>query len=182
VRGTLHSPQRYLEGCLKTFGSGGRNSVRSGSGKHVSNEFDGLTHHIGEARSKTWMFKRSNGWVPRALSMARALAFTVLSPTPKAANSSAVFMCGDKGWVAKKIDSPEHVQDTARPRLRLTRSQWARALPAQRASHCARQGPIFGVQMPVAHVVGHADNLLVLQAASILEPSSSEREPSSKQP
>jgi hypothetical protein len=57
----LHSPQRYLEGHLKTLGGGGRNSVRSGSGEHVSNEFDGLAHHIGEARSKTRMFKRQNG-------------------------------------------------------------------------------------------------------------------------
>jgi hypothetical protein len=66
-----------------------------------------------------------------------------------------------KGRVAKKIDSPEHVEDTARPGSRLARSQWARTLPAQCASHCARQGPIFRVQMPVAHVVGQADNLLV---------------------
>jgi hypothetical protein len=57
----LHSPQRYLEGCLKTFGSGGGNSVRSGSGEHVANEFDGLAHHIGEARSKARVFKRPNG-------------------------------------------------------------------------------------------------------------------------
>src|SRR6266849_4749716 len=61
VRGTLHGPQRYLEGDLETFGGGCRNSVRSGRGEHVSNEFDGLTHHIGEPRSKTRMFKRLNG-------------------------------------------------------------------------------------------------------------------------
>ena len=57
----MHSPQRYLESCLETFGSGGRNNLRSGSGKHVSNEFDGLAHHIGEACSKAWVFKRPNG-------------------------------------------------------------------------------------------------------------------------
>src|ERR1700730_15569416 len=61
VGGMLYSPQRYLEGHLKTLGGRGRNSVRSGSGEHVSNKFDGLTHHIGEARSKTPMFQRLNG-------------------------------------------------------------------------------------------------------------------------
>ena len=61
MRGTLHSAQRYLEGYLKTFGGSCRNSVRSGSGEHVSNEFDGLTHHISQARSKIRMFKRLNG-------------------------------------------------------------------------------------------------------------------------
>ena len=43
VRGTLNCPQRYLEGHLKTFGGGSRNSVRSGREEYVSNEFDGLT-------------------------------------------------------------------------------------------------------------------------------------------
>ena len=57
MRGALHGPQRYLEGDLKTSGGGGRNSAPGGGGEHVSNEFDGLTHHIGEARSKTRMFK-----------------------------------------------------------------------------------------------------------------------------
>ena len=61
MRGMLYSPQRYLEGHLKTLGGRGRNSVRSGSGEHISNKFDGLTHHIGEARSKTRMFQRLNG-------------------------------------------------------------------------------------------------------------------------
>jgi len=61
VRGTLHSPQRYLEGHFKTLGGGSRNGVRSGGGEHVANELDGLTHHIGEARSKTRMFERPNG-------------------------------------------------------------------------------------------------------------------------
>jgi hypothetical protein len=35
---------------IDVSGGGCRNSVRSGSGEHVSNEFYGLTHHIGEAR------------------------------------------------------------------------------------------------------------------------------------
>lgn len=61
MRSKLHSPQRYLEGQLKRFGSSGGNGVRSGSGEHVSNEFDRLTHHIGEARSQTRMFKQLNG-------------------------------------------------------------------------------------------------------------------------
>jgi hypothetical protein len=57
----MHSPQRHLEGRLKAFGGGVGNSAPSGSWEHVSNEFDGLTHYIGEARGKTWMFKRPNG-------------------------------------------------------------------------------------------------------------------------
>ena len=55
MRGTLHSPQRYLEGYLKTLGGGGRNNVRGRSGERVSNEFDGPTHHIGDTRSKARM-------------------------------------------------------------------------------------------------------------------------------
>ena len=53
MRGMPHSPQRYLEGHLKTLGGGGRNSVRSGGREHIANELDGFTHHIGETRSKT---------------------------------------------------------------------------------------------------------------------------------
>src|SRR6266404_6105307 len=59
-----------------------------------------------------------------------------------------------KGWVTKKVDPAEHIDNAARPCSRLPGSKWARALPAERCGHCARQGPIFGVQMPVAHVVG----------------------------
>jgi hypothetical protein len=61
----LHSPQRYFEGCLKTFGSGGGDNLRSGSGKRVSNEFDGLANHIGETRSNARVFKRPNGFSQR---------------------------------------------------------------------------------------------------------------------
>ncbi len=74
MRGTLHSPQRYFEGHLKTFGGGSGNSVRSGTAEHVSDEFDGLTHHIGEACSKAWLFKRlpvscpsCPGWIQMAM-------------------------------------------------------------------------------------------------------------------
>ena len=56
----MHRPQRYLERCLKSFGGGGRNGVPGGSWKGVSDEFDGLTHHIGKACSKTRVFKRLN--------------------------------------------------------------------------------------------------------------------------
>ena len=31
------------------------------------------------------------------------------------------------------------------PGSRLSRSEWARAFPAQRSGHCARQIPVFGV-------------------------------------
>jgi hypothetical protein len=50
----------YLERCLKSFGGGGRDGVPGWSWKGISDEFDGLTHHIGKARSKTRMFKRLN--------------------------------------------------------------------------------------------------------------------------
>jgi hypothetical protein len=61
MRGALHRPQRDLEDCLKTFGGGGCNRARSGSGKGAANELDRLTHQIGEARGETRMFKQSNG-------------------------------------------------------------------------------------------------------------------------
>src|SRR5713101_3500209 len=80
VRGTLHRPQCYLEGDLETFGGSCRNRERSGSGEHVSDEFDGLTHHIGEPRSKTRMFKRLNGSSQRC-QVFRCHACQVQSPT-----------------------------------------------------------------------------------------------------
>ena len=35
-------------------------ALPGGSWKRLSDELDRLTHHIGEARSKTWVFKRLN--------------------------------------------------------------------------------------------------------------------------
>ena len=66
-----------------------------------------------------------------------------------------------KRWVTQKIDAAEHIDDTARPRSRLSGSEGARPLPAQRGGHCARQVPIFGIQVPVANAVDQADNLFV---------------------
>jgi hypothetical protein len=53
-------------------------SVRSGGGEHVANELDGLTHHIGEARSKTRMFERPNA--PR--NAARSSGAIPVKPNP----------------------------------------------------------------------------------------------------
>ena len=61
VRDALHRSQCDLESDLKSFGSGFRNSLRGRSGKHLSNEFNRLAHHVGETRSETRMFKRLNG-------------------------------------------------------------------------------------------------------------------------
>src|ERR1700731_5156154 len=57
-----------------------------------------------------------------------------------------------KRWVTQKIDAAEHVDDTARPRSRLSGSEGARPLPAQCGGYCVRQVPVFGVQVPVANV------------------------------
>ena len=124
----------------------------------------------------------SNGWVPSAFSMARALAWRVLSPTLKARDRSRGRHVRGNGWVTKKIDPAQHVDDTACPCSWLPRSERARALPAQRCGYCSRQVPVFKIQMPVANVVGHADDLLVDCAASPLEPSLSARDLSLKQP
>jgi hypothetical protein len=56
----LHGPQRYAQRCLKSFGGGVRNSLSGRSWKGVADEFDGFTRHIGEARSKTRVFKGLN--------------------------------------------------------------------------------------------------------------------------
>jgi hypothetical protein len=40
-----------------------------------------------------------------------------------------------KGRVIKKIDPAEHIDDTARPRSRLSSGEWARPFPAQRCGH-----------------------------------------------
>ncbi len=89
--GTLHSPRRYLEGCLKTFASGGGNNVRSGSGKHLSNEFHGLAHYIGEARSKARVFKRPNGSSQRRqVFRCHSLPVTDLTTGPESGTFSGV--------------------------------------------------------------------------------------------
>jgi hypothetical protein len=54
--------------------------VRSGSGEDVSNKFYWLTHHNGEARCKTRMFKRLNGSSQRC-QVFRIHAWQVKSPT-----------------------------------------------------------------------------------------------------
>ena len=66
-----------------------------------------------------------------------------------------------KRFVTQKIHPPKNIDNAARPRSRLSGSNWARALPAKRPGQCARQVPVFGVQIPVANIVGQADNLLV---------------------
>ena len=53
----MHGPQRYFQSQLKSFGRCRCNRPRSGSGEHISNEFDGLPHHIGEAHGETRMFQ-----------------------------------------------------------------------------------------------------------------------------
>ena len=73
------------------------------------------------------------------------LGVEVLSPTPKAAQRSAVVRYGGNDRSPRKLIRPQHVDDPARPGTRLSRSEWARALPAQRSGHCARQIPVFGV-------------------------------------
>src|SRR5438046_9842104 len=66
----------------------------------------------------------------------------------------AEFACGTqvrcrhvrrKRSIAEKIYPPENVNDTARDRSRLPRSEWAQALPTQRSGHCARQVLVFGI-------------------------------------
>src|SRR5580704_12393268 len=55
-----HGPQSHLERCLKRFGGGDGNGAPSVSWEHVSDELDRPAHHIGEACSKTRVFKRPN--------------------------------------------------------------------------------------------------------------------------
>src|SRR5258708_17118633 len=66
-----------------------------------------------------------------------------------------------KRRITQKIDSPQHIDDAARPGSPLAGPEWAWAFPAQCCSHCARQVAIFGIQLPFANVIVQADNLLV---------------------
>src|SRR5437762_4034595 len=100
----------------------------------------------------------SNTPVLRVFSMTRALAWTVLSECDAQICRCHVWR---KRTVAEKIDPSQNVEDPARPSSRLSRSERARALPAQRPGHCARQVPIFRVKLPVANIVGRADDPLV---------------------
>ena len=63
-----------------------------------------------------------------------------------------------KRFVVEKIYPPKNIDDAARPRSRLAGSNWTRALSAKRPGHCTRQVPVFVVEMPVANIVGQADN------------------------
>jgi hypothetical protein len=69
-------------------------------------------------------------------------------------------MCGEND-LSSKIYPAKNIDDAARPRSRLSGSNWTRALSAKRPGHCTRQVPVFVVEMPVANIVGQADNLLV---------------------
>ena len=82
-----------------------------------------------------------------------------------------------KRSIAEKIHPPENVNDTARPRSRLPRSEWAHALPTQRP--CQLRAPSPGIRNLDACRKRRRSSRQSShrRAASFLERISSERDP-----
>src|SRR6516165_7407789 len=140
-----------------TAGSRSILPVRRDVGNYSLGEslFLNLTRHRAQIDQQTVHFRHPYKWIaadqagkrplrvkyPRLEGLLNDARLGVEGALPDAECGAQVCRCHvrKKRSVTEKIDPSQHVDDPTRPGSRLSGSEWARALPAQRSGHCARQ-------------------------------------------